>query len=701
MKTRINSALWLIFGLTLFTYSPAQNPQKVICGMFELPLNQKVEAAELIIEGKVLESEGFWNDGLSLIYTTHTVEIQKVFKGRANTKTIEIITQGGQVGMEMYRVHPSLELHPGDAGVFFLENSPVLAPGKAAEIQFRPFGAAQGFAAYDPLQGIASDIFHTYGDIRRDLYRPIESQTNKPLQQITNYEAPAPQVISHKVTAISSFNPTTTTAGTQSVLTINGSNFLSYDGGSTSAVFFANADDGGATFVAAATSEIISWNTSQIQVEVPNGAGTGTFVVRNSSGTTFSSGSTLTIDYNHTNITFGGNKIGTELRNKNGTGGYTFLESTSTANSGVNFSTSSAVAPFQRALSSWQCATGFNFVDAGGTTTSQTVDANSNPDIAMFDNAANPLPAGVLGTAFSGFSSCDGITWFVNGVDIVFRRNGTGGVTWNFGPGATPFSQFDFESVALHELGHAHQLGHIISAGRVMHFSISNGSDQRVLNATSDIAGGNFVMTKSAVLSTCGGSITGMTSFNCTLPVELLEFSGKYLPGEGNQLFWQIETDDNHLTFLLEKSQDGENFNILHQQPSVSSVEKLQEYTYLDAELESSRQFYRLRVLDANGNISTSNVVEIVSTKTGGPEITAVYPNPFTNHFTLRFSFPLEENVELRVTDLNGKIIRKAEVNSGATEHTLSFGDQELPSGIYFLTLLSNQSQLVRKLLKF
>ena len=89
---------------------------------------------------------------------------------------------------------------------------------------------------------------------------------------------------------------------------------------------------------------------------------------------------------------------------------------------------------------------------------------------------------------------------------MVFRRDGTASVNWNFGPETTPFNLFDFESVAVHELGHAHQLGHIIAPEKVMHFAITNGGEVRSLDPVSDIDGGQQVLTNFGQLGLCGES---------------------------------------------------------------------------------------------------------------------------------------------------------------------------------------------------
>jgi hypothetical protein len=60
--------------------------------------------------------------------------------------------------------------------------------------------------------------------------------------------------------------------------------------------------------------------------------------------------------------------------------------------------------------------------------------------------------------------------------------------------------------VAVHELGHAHQLGHIIAPRKVMHYALSNGVELRELDPVSDVAGGLNVLENTSKLSMCGES---------------------------------------------------------------------------------------------------------------------------------------------------------------------------------------------------
>lgn len=90
------------------------------------------------------------------------------------------------------------------------------------------------------------------------------------------------------------------------------------------------------------------------------------------------------------------------------------------------------------------------------------------------------------------------MNWYVRELDISFDRT----YSWYYGTGLPSNSQYDFESVATHELGHGHQLGHVRDNAKVMHYSISNGQRKPEL-ATTDIACGNYVKTKGVTTSIC------------------------------------------------------------------------------------------------------------------------------------------------------------------------------------------------------
>jgi len=72
-------------------------------------------------------------------------------------------------------------------------------------------------------------------------------------------------------------------------------------------------------------------------------------------------------------------------------------------------------------------------------------------------------------------------TWFLKEFDMQFvhPNNMIAGITWNYSTALPEITEFDFETIALHELGHAHGLGHINDSESSMYFSIENGASKR------------------------------------------------------------------------------------------------------------------------------------------------------------------------------------------------------------------------------
>ena len=114
---------------------------------------------------------------------------------------------------------------------------------------------------------------------------------------------------------------------------------------------------------------------------------------------------------------------------------------------------------------------------------------------------------------------CTPVIWWVSDLDIVFDSE----TNWYFGANGETFDsgEFDFETIALHELGHGHQLGHVINASNVMHYTITPNSTNTILDANS-IAGANDVQTRSTTNTICGIGSPLMINYSgsCGLSVE-------------------------------------------------------------------------------------------------------------------------------------------------------------------------------------
>ncbi|MCB0737682.1 MAG: T9SS type A sorting domain-containing protein [Bacteroidetes bacterium] len=474
------------------------------CLMQSSSLTERIQKAHMVVEGEVLAKKSFIaNNGF--IYTANTVLVYKQWGGSTQTESsITVFTIGGQVGDRMEMAEPSLQFNIGDKGLFLLDETSILEERNEKHLGHWAADDLSGFLKYNIITQECLDGAVPIGDIKTETYVLVNELRGS--AQLNNGNPSFPQKAAFKKSIVS-FSPTTITAGNQQVLTIKGSGF----GATQGSVFFADANDGGKTqYSATANVFFPKWTDSEIEVIVPQRAGTGKITVVTASNVSYESSNALTVTYSNLELlqqTPGPNGIdklySPVLDGENADGGLTW-----TFNEDF-YTNKPAVVAFMRALESWRCATLVNFsVDTVNTTKADSV-YRDNIHTIFWENGKVPnFNSNALGVTYSQWSGCYNSVsqdwhWYLNDVDMVFNPNLSNGRKWNYTKDKPLSSEFHFESVALHELGHAHQLGHIIDKTGVMHYSIANGEQKSTLNATVDVAAGDNIMTKSTVATNC------------------------------------------------------------------------------------------------------------------------------------------------------------------------------------------------------
>jgi len=531
----MKKATLLCYGICFFflNYLNAQ-------GLYRISPEQKVLKSSLIVEGKVVSKQSSWNSAHTMIYTYNKVEVFKVFKGSLAKDTIDVVTQGGNVGPDYIEASHLLSLEVNDMGVFFcFPNTMGLRSSNKKEILYDVYSSEQGFLKYDPSRKTASSPFDRYESIEQKLYPDLQKRTGQSLRVIKSLSLNKALKESQTLAVgITGFSPTTVNAGAlldpaTNVLTISGSGFGTPSG--LAMVFFDDADDGlGGNYVSVPYNSplMISWTSTTIQVRVPTKAGTGNIVVQDNTGSNAMSASVLNVNYSVMSMPFTDPMTSItymkeiNLYNSNGAGGYTIRYSINTAGSGVNITTSPALATFQRALTTWKEIAGFN-VTEGGTTTTQVLNPYDPTNAIMFDNANTgtaPLADGVLAVCYSGFGICDD-NYADNqavktGFDIVIRNSGfsTGSTVFTFGPcppNSSDYTQTDLETVILHELGHAIGLGHIndsyqggtvgrINPGKLMNYAVVNSVKRSTPDYSAKSGAVYLINPQSNIYGACG-----------------------------------------------------------------------------------------------------------------------------------------------------------------------------------------------------
>lgn len=303
----MKKATLLCYGICFFflNYLNAQ-------GLYRISPEEKVRKSPLIVEGKVVSKQSFWNAAHTMIYTYNKIEVFKVFKGNLAKDTIEVITQGGNVGPDYIEASHLLRLEVNDMGVFFcFPNTMGLRSSNKKEILYDVYSSEQGFLKYDPSRKTASSPFDRYESIEQKLFPDLQKRTGQSLRVIKSLPLNKPLKESQTLAVgITGFSPTTVNAGalldpSTNVLTISGSGFGTPSG--LAMVFFDDADDGaGGNYVGVPYNSplIISWSATSIQVRVPTDAGTGNIIVQDDAGNNAMSASVLNVNYSVMSIPF-------------------------------------------------------------------------------------------------------------------------------------------------------------------------------------------------------------------------------------------------------------------------------------------------------------------------------------------------------------------------------------------------------------
>ena len=181
------------------------------------------------------------------------------------------------------------------------------------------------------------------------------------------------------------------------------------------------------------------------------------------------------------------------------------------------------------------------------------------------------------------------------------------------------------------------------------------------------------------------------------IPVELVTFTAN-VTGNNVQLEWTTATEMNNKGFEVQRIQksmvNNHNWNTIAFIPGSGTSTEINQYSYLDKNLESGKYNYRLKQIDLDGSFNYSNEIELII---GIPKTFSLeqnYPNPFNPGTKISWQSPVSGWQTLKVYDILGNEVatlvdeyREAgsyeiEFNAAKTNHGVS-----LPSGVYFYQL--------------
>jgi len=161
------------------------------------------------------------------------------------------------------------------------------------------------------------------------------------------------------------------------------------------------------------------------------------------------------------------------------------------------------------------------------------------------------------------------------------------------------------------------------------------------------------------------------------LPLSLLTFTGSK-DGDAVQLQFKVAEGQDITRFEIERSSSGADFSRIG---TVAGLAGVSSYTYLDEHPLPTIDYYRLRMIDAQGKATYSQVVAV---RMGSSAKFEVFPNPAKNVLYVQWTLPAgiappqtaSTIVSLRIVDVAGKTMRSMSLPAtGGTVSALQHSD--------------------------
>jgi len=112
-----------------------------------------------------------------------------------------------------------------------------------------------------------------------------------------------------------------------------------------------------------------------------------------------------------------------------------------------------------------------------------------------------------------------------------------------------------------------------------------------------------------------------------------------------------------------------------------------------------AKSYYRLRSIDFDGYVDISEVVYL-ERKIDRFDVVKVYPVPTSTLLNVDFETTVDQQVEIALTDMLGKVITTRPINSVAGMNTATLEMGNLVNGVYFVTINNGQEKITKRVVK-
>lgn len=182
------------------------------------------------------------------------------------------------------------------------------------------------------------------------------------------------------------------------------------------------------------------------------------------------------------------------------------------------------------------------------------------------------------------------------------------------------------------------------------------------------------------------------------LPVKLDKFSAKQ-DGRMNKVEWTTVSEINVDHHTVMKSNDGINWTDMTQVDGQVNSTNTLEYSVMD-QLPYPTTYYKLKMTDLDGSTDYSAIVSVTRDSEGLSSFLGASPVPTADKVSLNIFSQADDNIQITLMDLSGKVIQSFNRNIAEGNHQISVDLQDYQSGVYIVNLKSDYIQETTRVIK-
>jgi len=187
------------------------------------------------------------------------------------------------------------------------------------------------------------------------------------------------------------------------------------------------------------------------------------------------------------------------------------------------------------------------------------------------------------------------------------------------------------------------------------------------------------------------------TITNAPLPIIVNYLTGRR-QGSNHLLNWKVTCATTpRATMVLERSGDGRNYTGINT-ITADAARCNQPFDYTDANPLKGMNYYRLKIIDADGHVTYSTTVALLNAAKGF-DIISIAPNPVvTDKLNLNVASAVSGKLDISIFDMQGRLVSRQAVTLISGFNSLPVNVISLPAGTYTIRagMAEEQPEIMR-----